>query len=146
VDIKQQADALRLQGSPSAILQAMDDFSDHQDLLISIGSDKARILKDMVVKQKPRVIVELGSYVGYSAILLGESMRLAASGAEAIHLWSLEYNPGFAAIANELVAIAGLSDVVTVITGAAEASLRKLVADKQLVQIDLLFLDHDENL
>ena len=51
--------------------------------------------------------------------------------------------PEFAAIATKLIALAGLSDIVKVIVGPADASLKKLVDDGELKDIDLLFLDHD---
>ena len=125
----------------------MDKFAYEQDFLISIGADKAPILKALVAKQKPKTIVELGGYLGYSAILFAESMRLVSSKRdEKFQLWSLEFDPKFAAIATKIVALAGLSDMVTVVTGPSLESLRKLVAEKRLKHIALLFLDHVEDL
>jgi catechol O-methyltransferase len=55
-------------------------------------------------------------------------------------------NAEFAAIARKLIEIAGLSDIVTVVVGPADDSLRKLVKDGRLKSTDLLFLDHVEEL
>lgn len=55
-------------------------------------------------------------------------------------------SPEFAAIATRLIDLTGLSDVVTVVVGSAEESLRKLKKEGKLTGLDLLFLDHVENL
>lgn len=126
----------------------MDTFATEQDFLISIGSDKARILQDELAKATPYVIVELGGYLGYSAILFGDYIRKRrdAHDSKAMHVWSLEFEPDFAAIMRELISIAGLSDTITVVTGAADESLRKLKSAGEIDRIDFLFLDHVEDL
>lgn len=63
-----------------------------------------------------------------------------------VKFYSLELNADFAAIARELISLAGLSDIVKVVVGTAEASLKQLVDDGELKEIDLLFLDHAEEL
>lgn len=74
-------------------------------------------------------------------------MRKAAlSGGNKLQVWSLEMSPEFAAIAEKLIDIAGLSDLVTVVVGPAEESLRKLKKDGKLTAVDMLFLDHAEEL
>ena len=90
-------------------------------------------------------MVELGGYLGYSAILFANELRKYSTGLEC-KVWSLESEPSFVKIAEELISIAGLSDFVTVVTGSAEESLRRLRTESELAQIDLLFLDHDEAL
>jgi catechol O-methyltransferase len=121
----------------------MDDFAAQHDFLINIGPDKVRAVTALLAEEKPRILVELGGYVGYSAIFFAAQMR--QYGAE-VRVWSLEFDPTFAKIAEEFIEIAGLSDVVTVVTGAADASLRELKSEGKLDRIDLLFLDHVEDL
>lgn len=53
-----------LRGSPKAILTAMDEFAAKEDFLISIGPDKAAIMVGLIQKHRPKVLVELGGYVG----------------------------------------------------------------------------------
>ena len=55
-------------------------------------------------------------------------------------------DPKCAGIARELIELAGCSDIVTVVEGAAEESLRKMKADGTLTQLDMVFLDHVEDL
>ncbi len=61
-------------------------------------------------------------------------------------IWSIEADPLFASIAMNLIDLAGLSDVVTVVTGKSEDTLRRLKAESALERIDVLFLDHLEKL
>ena len=124
----------------------MDEFANQHDFLINIGSDKGRIVADILAEEKPSILVELGGYVGYSAILFADQMKKQGAAGRTLRLWSLEFEPRFVAIASELVALAGLQDIVTIVTGPADESLRKLKADGKLDHLDLLFLDHVEDL
>ncbi|OJJ50343.1 hypothetical protein ASPZODRAFT_149689 [Penicilliopsis zonata CBS 506.65] len=140
-----------LRGNPSALMGAMDEFAAQQDFLISIGSDKGPKLADLIATHKPAVVVELGGYVGYSAIAFAQAMLAAASPEQRsnLRLWSLEFDPLVASIAMNFIELAGLSDIVKVVVGPAARSLKRLSDEGKLGggnTIDLLFLDHDESL
>jgi catechol O-methyltransferase len=140
-------DIENIKGNPTKLLQALDEFSATHDFLISIGPHKSNILSGLIAKEKPSVVVELGGYLGYSAILFADTMRRSnPSDLSKFQVWSLEMSPEFAAIAEKLIGIAGLSDLVTVVVGPAEESLRKLKEEGKLTSIDMLFLDHAEEL
>lgn len=64
--------------------------------MISIDSDKTRDLTSLLVEEKPKALVELGGYAGYSAIFFADQMQRHASD---VHVWSLEFEPRFAKIA-----------------------------------------------
>jgi len=97
-------------------------------------------------KVKPKTVVELGGYLGYSAILFADTMRRSHPSAQDLRVWSLEKNAGFASIAEKLIGIAGLSGIATVVVGSAEESLKKLKNEGKLVKADMVFLDHAEEL
>lgn len=82
--------------------------------------------------------IELGGYVGYSAILFGDAAR--AAGAK--EYLCLESNSEFATVARSLLDLAGLASFVKIIVGPSSDSLRKLHSSGKLSQIDFLFLDH----
>lgn len=139
----------QLRGSPAAILAAMDDFAAQQDFLINIGPQKGKIVTDLIAEHKSRTLVELGGYVGYSAILFASVMREQHTGAGAdseLCLYSLEADPLVASIAMNLIDLAGLSHIVKVVVGPAAHSLLRLHAEGTLSSIDMLFLDHVEDL
>ncbi|RBR19879.1 hypothetical protein FVER53590_12184 [Fusarium verticillioides] len=128
----------------------MDEFAAQRDFLINIGPDKAGKIAALIAETKPRIFVELGGYVGYSALFLGNALRNAQKDSHDatnnIVYWSLEADPVFADIIMNIVDLAGLSDVVKVITGKAADSLTRLKEEGKLETVDMLFLDHVEDL
>ena len=130
----------------------MDHFAAHHDFLINIGPDKAASVASLITSHAPGVIVELGGYVGYSAIWFASAQlaawQAAGSKGEKPRYWSLEADPVFAAVAMALVDLAGLGDVVRVVVGNADESLRRLKQEGMVGKgkVDMLFLDHVEEL
>ncbi|CZR56467.1 related to catechol O-methyltransferase [Phialocephala subalpina] len=135
--------------APLTLLAAIDEFSYKHDFLISIGPHKADIVSKLVEKENIKTVVELGGYLGYSAILFAHAMKSRVQSSEEVKdlkVWSLEMNPEFADVARQLIQLAGLSDIITVVTGPAEESLHKLVEKANLKNVDMIFLDHVEEL
>ena len=127
-----------LRGSPSRVLQAIDEYGRTKRYLMNVGTDKGKIVVDLILSTKPKTMIELGGYIGYSALLFGDAVRRA--GGE--RYFSLERNPEFAAVIMSLLDLAGLSDVVKVIVGPSADSIKRLHGDGTLTSIDLMFLDH----
>ncbi|KAG5914372.1 hypothetical protein E4U53_004654, partial [Claviceps sorghi] len=126
-----------IRGCPRKVLAAIDDFG-MKRYLMNVGQEKGAIVVKEIASVKPKVMVELGGYVGYSAILFADAVR-AAGGMQYV---CLEHNAEFASIIRRLCELAGLGDLVTVVVGDSAASLRRLKTQGLFAQIDLLFLDH----
>ena len=105
---------------------------------MNVGEDKGKIVTDLIAEVKPKIMVELGGYVGYSALLFGDAVRKAGGK----RYFSLERNPEFAAVIMSLVDLAGLSDIVKVVVGPSADSIERLHSNRSLESIDLMFLDH----
>lgn len=127
-----------IRGSPAEVLKAIDEYGRTKRYLMNVGEDKGKIVCDLIAEVKPRTMVELGGYVGYSALLFGDAVRRAGGK----RYFSFERNPEFAAVIMALVDLAGLSDVVKVIVGPSDESIKRLHASGTLQHIDLMFLDH----
>ena len=127
-----------IRGSPKRVLESIDEFARTQKYLMNVGEDKGIIVTDLIAEVKPETMVELGGYVGYSCILFGDAVRKAGGK----RYFSLERNPEFAAVIASLVDLAGLSDVMKVVVGSSEASIKRLHASHTLKHIDMMFLDH----
>ena len=127
-----------IRGSPQKVLAAIDEYGRTKKYLMNVGDDKGKIVTDLIHERKPQVMVELGGYIGYSAILFGDAVRQAGGS----RYFSLERNPEFAAVIMALVDLAGLSDVVKVVIGPSADGIKHLHATKAVYLIDLLFLDH----
>ncbi|KAF3351507.1 GPN-loop GTPase 2-like protein [Verticillium dahliae VDG2] len=128
----------KLKGSPQEVLAAIDEFGRQRKYLMNIGSEKGAIVADLIASLKPKIMVELGGYVGYSAVLFGDALR-SAGGERFI---CIEKNPEFAAVARSMVELAGLSSIVEIHVGSADETLKRLHSSGVLESIDLLFLDH----
>ncbi|KAI9823820.1 MAG: hypothetical protein M1826_007641 [Phylliscum demangeonii] len=124
-------------GSPRRVLQAIDEYG-RGTFMMNVGQDKGKIVTDLIARTKPKLMVELGGYVGYSALLFGDALRRAGGQ----RYFSLERNAVFAAVIMALVDLAGLGDIVKVVVGPSAASLQRLHAAGTISRIDLLFLDH----
>ncbi|KAJ7780586.1 S-adenosyl-L-methionine-dependent methyltransferase [Mycena maculata] len=129
----------QMRGNPAKVCAAIDEFAAQQEFLINIGSDKGRIVADLIGEEKPKVFVELGGYIGYSAIFFADKMRQSLPDGANAQYWSLEFDPLFASITMNLVDLAGLSEIVKVVTGTAAESLKRLTVEGKIDHIDMLF-------
>lgn len=127
-----------LRGHPQKVLDAIDEYGRTQKYLMNIGEYKSKTVVELIQNEKPQVMLELGGYVGYSAIAFGAAVREAGGK----RYFSLEKSPEFGAVIAMLVDLAGLSAIVKVIVGSSSDSLRRLHKTGQLKHIDILFLDH----
>jgi catechol O-methyltransferase len=130
-----------LRGDPSNVLAAIDDYASSVTGLINVGSEKGNIVTALIGEKKPQVMVELGSYIGYSAIKFGSALKNAGGK----RYYSVEKDPLFAAITASLVDLAGLRDTVRVVVGTGAEGIQLLVDEGPLsrkTKLDMLFLDH----
>lgn len=126
-----------IQGHPQKVLDLIDEFG-KQFFFINVGIEKGQIVADLINETKPQTMIELGSYVGYSAVLFGDAVR--RNGGK--RYLSLELNPLYAAITKMMVELAGLRDFVTIIVGRSDVSLHKLFTKGEVKHIELMFIDH----
>ncbi|RWA06672.1 hypothetical protein EKO27_g8433 [Xylaria grammica] len=132
----------QFKGNTQKVLDAIGEFGRTRKYLVNIGEYKSRTILDLIKALKPQVMVELGGYVGYSAIAFAAALRERGGSV----YYSLEKNPEFDEIVTKLVGLAGLSHVVKVVVGSSSDSQRRLHADGTLKQTDLPFLNYHEPL
>ncbi|KAE9370275.1 S-adenosyl-L-methionine-dependent methyltransferase [Stipitochalara longipes BDJ] len=138
-----RSDLAELRGQPNKVLAAIDEYVENHNRLMNIGPYKGAFISKIIAERKPSVMIELGGYVGYSAVLFGDAVR-ANGGKQYI---SLEINPENAAVANMIVELAGLREFVRIIVGSSSESLIRLIkVDKYISHIELLFIDHWKDL
>jgi catechol O-methyltransferase len=127
-------------GDPESVLKAVDDYAwslDESHYVMNIGDTKGKILDSVVSEKQPRLAVEFGTYLGYSAARIA---RLLPEGGRLI---SVDTWPGAGAAAAVLLEKAGLSSRVELRTEGSTETLYDLVGAGE--KIDLLFLDHDKD-
>lgn len=86
-----------MKNSPETILAAIDEFGSTKDFLMNVGREKGAVVTDIIDKEKPKTLLEIGCYVGFSAILFGNEFR-KAGGQKCL---SLELNPTLRAIGTQ---------------------------------------------
>ncbi len=60
-------DLEQIRGSPSKVLQAIDDFGRTKKYLMNVGEDKGKIVTDLIAEVKPQTMVALPNVVSLSA-------------------------------------------------------------------------------
>ncbi len=129
-------------GDDADCIRSIDEFAWTKDFLINVGDEKGQILDDALRQKHPEKVLELGTYCGYSAL----RMAVAAPQAKII---SLEFNGDNAAIAEKILAHAGVDDRVTVIVGTlgdGGTTIDKLKSEFGIGDgsFDFVFIDHDK--
>ena len=99
-----------------------------------IGYKKAQIIADVVEEKKPHCSLEVGTNVGYSAIVIASHMPLDSC------LITIEVNRDLAIEAEANIKKAGLSDRVKVLTGDALKLIPEIKSP-----IDFAFLDAEKD-
>lgn len=130
-------------GDTADVIRVVDEYCYNQSFLINVGDEKGRILDAAVASAKPRRVLELGTYCGYSAL------RMAAA-APAAQIVSIEFNSDNAEIARRILAHAGVGGHVNVVVGSlgdGGKTVATLVAEHGFAAgvLDLVFIDHDKN-
>jgi catechol O-methyltransferase len=131
-------------GDLDAAIRAIDEYARRKSFLINVGDEKGAILDSVVERVRPRLAVELGAYVGYSAL------RIARKLPQGGRLVSVELNADNAAIASRIAEHAGVSDRVTFVTGHlgdGGKTMARLASECALSErsLDVVFLDHDKD-
>ena len=98
---------------------------------LAVSEEDGRFLRLLVASTGAKRVLEIGAASGYSAIWMGLGLRQTGG-----RLTTIEYDAARAKEAQENVRRAGLSDVVTVVSGDAFKEVPKLQGD-----FDLVFLD-----
>jgi catechol O-methyltransferase len=133
-------------GDVDDAIRAIDEYARSRQILINVGDEKGVILDAMVAREKPKLMLELGAYVGYSALRIA---RLLPPGG---HLVSVEINTANAGIASRIIAHAGVADRVTFISGGSladgGATMKRLEDEYGFGpgRLDAAFIDHDKAL
>jgi caffeoyl-CoA O-methyltransferase len=98
---------------------------------LAISEEDGQFLRLLVASTGRKRALEIGSASGYSAIWIGMGLRDTGG-----RLVTIEYDPGRAKEAKENVDKAGLSDIVTVISGDAFQEIPKVAGTFDCIFVD----------
>lgn len=140
-----------IRGHPDKLIAVIDEHVKKVRMMI-IGQYKGAFIVEKIREREPTIMIELGCYVGYSAILFGAEVAkcnasISKSGCTPGKYYSFELNEEYANIARQLIDIAGLSDCVEIIVGPAGQTLPDFEArlseeTRKYTSLDVVFIDH----
>jgi predicted O-methyltransferase YrrM len=113
----------------SQVLRSLESMA-QKEFVPSIGPIKGRIITEIIKKNNPKTVLEIGALYGYSAILMA---NILPQGGKVI---TIELDKLIAKIARKNIADAGLSDKIDIVASNALEIIPKLD-----LKFDLLFLD-----
>ena len=122
-------------------IAVIDRFAYEESFLINVGDEKGAILDAAIARAKPKRLLELGTYCGYSAL---RTIRAAPADA---HLVSLEFNADNAAIARRILEHAGIAGRVTIVLGTLGDGGKTIATLRETLgfapgTLDFAFIDH----
>jgi len=140
-DVVPYVERYAARGDPASVLRAYDDFGERFPTY-KLGAEKAALYGDVLAAIDPTTVIEIGTFLGYSAI--ATAMRFTRDEAR---LLCVEYEERHAEVARWAVEYAGLADRVTVLTRAGSEAVGEAKAFVESIKgvgagTDVLFLDH----
>jgi catechol O-methyltransferase len=131
-------------GDLDDVIRVIDDFCATRSVMINVGDEKGEILDRAVASAAPSLLLELGTYCGYSGLRMARVMPTDA------RLVSLEFSPANAAIARRIWAHAGVGERLTVVEGTlgdGGATIERLRSEFGFTEgaVDFVFVDHDKS-
>jgi catechol O-methyltransferase len=125
-------------------IRTVDEFCYRESFMINVGDEKGELLDDALRRAQPRLILELGTYCGYSALRMARVMPQGA------RIASVEFRQENAEIARGIWRHAGIEDRVSVVVGTlgdGGATADALARDHGFGPgaADFVFLDHDKD-
>lgn len=137
-------------GSPETVLHLIDRFCYERHWMMHIGPEKGRVLDDFLNQaidahtdpSSPFVIVELGTYCGYSMIRMARTL-LARS--QNFRIATVDVSAENQAVAQRLAELAGLKEFVDFILLKSDfKSKPDQLALLSKSQANFVFLDHEK--
>jgi len=123
-------------GDPSSVLATVDAFCSNEHWMMNVGPEKGKFVDEVIEQVRPRVMLELGTYVGYSAV------RWASQLPDGGRLWSIDPEPAALESAGLLLKKAGLAERVTLVNGRAQDVIPTLARSLGGRPVDVVFIDH----
>lgn len=118
-------------GLTPAVAALLDEIRQNDRGQLAISREDGRFLRMLVAASTSKRVLEIGGASGYSAIWMGLALRDTGG-----TMVTIEYDPIRAKELTANIARAGLSDIVTAVSGDAFARI-----PEQKGEFDLVFLD-----
>lgn len=157
-----KAELDNVRGNPQLVIKLIEKHCPRARFL---GRSKAKVIVEELrarnedkfgeKSSQPLILVELGCYLGTSAIILTDLLiNLPNHSSSLSKYYTFEIDPEFARIASRFIELAGLQDKIEIIVGAASKTLVEFSTRIKNVQpntgcfikVDFLLIDHKKDL
>jgi catechol O-methyltransferase len=141
--------------TPAQVRAAVDTFCQKRHWMMHVGPQKSQQLtsflrervtnREFSTTKRPFILLELGTYCGYSSILWAECLQ--SIGID-FHVYSLEADPTLVSIAKNIIDVAGLTDFITILyhdINDVRNTLFSVLSSNSISYVDFVFLDHDKD-
>ncbi|CAJ0966391.1 unnamed protein product [Ranitomeya imitator] len=124
-------------GDPQHVLNTFDQYCYHCEYLSNIGPQKGKVLDRLIYENAPLNVLELGTQCGYATIIMAQALPLGA------RLYTVDANPGKAAVAEKVIRLAGFDDdTVELLVGPSNDVIAQLKDKHGVQKLDFIFMDH----
>lgn len=132
-------------GNPQAVLDAIDQYAHSQEFFMNVGDDKGKILLQEMDKlpAPPKAVLELGTYCGYSTILLAAHLKDPSA-----KVYTIDICEENVEIAKQMIAHAGLTERVVHVVNPLDQAVQELRAALKSQKADcfeVVFIDHEKS-
>jgi catechol O-methyltransferase len=139
--------------TPQAVRDAVDKFCLQRHWMMHVGPQKSHQLISFLnecvacrpTKTNRFVVLELGTYCGYSSILWAETLQKWGID---FHVYTVEANPEFVEVARGLIKQSGMESCISVLyldVLGKNQKIRDLLSTNGVTDLDFVFLDHDKD-
>ena len=130
-------------GDLDHVIETIDRFAYEKSFLMNVGDEKGEILDAAIERAKPKLLLELGTYCGYSALRTVRRMPADA------HLVTVEFSADNAKIAQSIFEHAGVADRITIVVGTLGDGGKTIAKLREAHgfakgKLDFAFIDHDK--
>lgn len=139
-----------LSDQAAAVLGHINDFSVQRHWMMHVGEEKGSIITDFLMEcveskaGSPVSVVEIGTYCGYSSILLAKALQSVGCD---FKICSVEVVESNAKVAKKMIELAGLADRIQVLLMDPTRETLEGLLKHHLKpgDVDFLFVDHDKS-
>jgi catechol O-methyltransferase len=125
-----------LQDKPEQILDMLEEIKD-------MDKTKRNLIKDELHNIKPQIVVELGTFVGYSAIVLALELRNMGSLAT-VH--TFDTSADRYEISKQIIELSGLQGRIRLHQGTPEELIESWEAEHIVERVNFILLNHGNHL
>ncbi|KAG2179227.1 hypothetical protein INT43_002077, partial [Umbelopsis isabellina] len=126
-------------GNPDSVIQTIYDFAFNYRRIMIVGDSKGAMIDKVLLEHKPKIMYELGCFVGYSAVRFGNLIKQWGG-----KFYSFEIDEQSVEVSRKIIEHAGLQDTVEVIHGSFDSAIGPFLKEHSdhVGKVDALFIDH----